>query len=157
MSERWSKFLVALEALVLLVPVTLLAAFSLVGAITYLRAVHLEPYEQAQAIVYLVPLAPLTAGWILIARFLASGRAGLESCRAYLWWLAGLGGVLVVAAIWVGSSFDEHKLEYEPTMWKWMLLYCRELAFGLPALVPLIHLAIERRVRTSSNYRLERP
>jgi general stress protein CsbA len=157
MSERWSKLLVAVEALVLFVPVTLLAALSILGAIAFVLAAHMEPYEQAQAIVYLIPVVPLIAGWMLIGRFLASGRAGLRSCGALLWWLAALGGAIVLAAICVGSSFDKHELEYEPTLGRWVLLYFRELAFGLPALVPLVHLAIERRRQMSSNYRLERP
>ena len=151
MSERWSKVLVAIEALVLAVPVTLLAALALLGAATYFLTANSEPYERAQSIVYLVPLPPLAAGWTLIARFLGSGRAGLRSARAYLWWLAVVGVALVISAAWVGYRLDTHDLEYEPTLWKWLLLYFRDLAFGLPAIVPLVHLAIERRVGMSSN------
>ena len=144
MSERLHKVVVTLEAVLLAGPVTylggLLGAMSLASLVSWPH----EPYEQAQVFVYLLPLLPLIAGWVLIVRFLTKGRPGLGTAGTYLWWLSGLGAAITLAAILIFSNVDLRRINDHPTMWLWIAKYFRELAFGLPAVVPLLHLLLLR-------------
>ena len=149
MTERLSRFLVVLEALFLAVPVTALATFAGIAGLVLLTDRPMPIYERAQTIVYLVPFVPLAAGWILMARFVVFGSAALRASSRALWLAAILGAALFVlaalcAAVWARSStfFKSDSVFY------WLLSYFRELAFGFPALVPLAHLALERRFRS---------
>jgi hypothetical protein len=157
MSERWSKCLLAVEAFVLAVPITCLAALAALGSVASLFSGNSEPYDRAQAIVYLLPIAPLASAWLLIWRFLLRGRVGLRSTTGPWWWIAAFGALLAAAAALVRLCFDTHSVESAPTFLGWILSYYRELALGVPAVVPLTHLVVERTPRMSSNYRLERP
>ena len=154
MTERGHKILVALEATLLALPVTYLG-----GSLGLLSAVSIfgdlsEPYDRAQALVYALPILPLICGWVLIARFLLRGYAGLLSVSPYVIWVAIAGVVLVVAALLVGVSFDVYELGYSPTYWLWVAKYFRELGFGMPAIIPLAHLLILRGMKLPSEVKV---
>lgn len=156
MSEFRSKIVLTLEALFLALPVTFLAAVAVVGALAFLGKPHPEPYEIAQLSNYLLPIPSLMAGWFLIYRFLSQGSVGLRSAGNLSWTLIAFGTIVATAALLTRATFDIHGFENSPTSLGWFLVYFRELAFGLPALIPSLHLAAERAFRTSSNQRLER-
>lgn len=149
MTERLSRFLVALEALLLAVPVTALATLAGIAGLLLLTDRPMPIYERAQTIVYLVPFVPLVAGWILMARFVVFGSAALRSSSKALWFAASLGAALFVLAALCAAAWTRSITFLKPdSVWYWLLSYFRELAFGLPALVPLAHLALERRFRS---------
>jgi len=157
MSDRWHKLAVALEALLLAAPVTYLGGiFGLMSLVMLVGGSPLEPYDQAQTFVYLLPLTPLLAGWVLIVHFLIKGRPGLSAASSYLWWLSGLGIVIILAAILV-TFVDLQELNDHPTMWLWVVKYFRELVFGLPAVVPLIHLMLLRKAPSNNALQVDVP
>src|SRR6185312_10105773 len=90
-------------------------------------------YEQAQALVYLVPLIPLAAGWILIARFVIFGSGALRSSAKGLWLTASLGAALFVLAVLCAATWTRTSKVMKPdSSWYWIASYLRELVFGLP-------------------------
>ena len=143
--------MLALEALLLALPVTILLIPFIVGSFAQLSNPHLETYEAAQIVAYLLPVPSLTAGWILIGRFLRTGASGLRIINPVTWWLVAVGALIPIGALIASSSFDPHKFEYDPTDLGWFLVYFRELALGLPAVIPLLHLLIERLWRAPAN------
>lgn len=157
MDSRASRTAVALEALLLALPVTALASFGFIAGISYLTQRHLEVYEKAQVIVYLLPMIPLLAGWALIGRFVISGPGSLRSSSNLLWSIAFLGAVIILAAMLAGYWTRQRGFGDPASLRSWVRSYLRELTLGLPAVVPLAHLTFERWVRMSSNPRLERP
>jgi hypothetical protein len=149
MTERLSRFLVAVEAVLLAVPVTALAAFAAIAGLVLLADRPIPLYEQAQTIVYLMPVVPLVAGWVLMARFVVFGSAALRSSSRVLWSAASLGAVLFFFAALCAAAWRRNINFLRPdSIWYWLLAYFRELTFGLPLLVPLVHLSLERRFRS---------
>jgi hypothetical protein len=157
MRERWHRVLVAIEAVLLAAPVTYVSASMTVLSIATLFEGNSEPYDRAQSLVYLLPVAPLACGWVLITRFVRRGIDGLQTTSSGVWLLAWLGVAMLLTAFFANATFDVHRLEGEPTMWLWILKYYRELVFGLPALAPLLHVWLVGRSRMPSNPSLERP
>lgn len=148
MSDHWHKSFVKIEALLFAGPVTFIAGTMGVIAIASLIVgrFELESSELAEIVVYLLPLPPLIAGWVLIARFIVQGRNGLNSSGSYLWWLAMFGVVIVFAAMSIPSNVDMKRVGGEITFGSWFRLYFRDLMLGLPAFVPLIHLLLLRTI-----------
>jgi len=151
MSERWSRLAVATEALLLAFPVTYLAVFALAADMLSLTAPAVPIYERAQAIVYALPIIPLAAGWILIARFVISGSPALRSSSNVLWVLSFSGAIIVLVSIFIGFWSRRRAFGDPASLWPWILSYFRELSVGMPAIIPLIHLTLERRFRVFSN------
>lgn len=129
MHENASRIVFALEAAFVMLPMT------------YLFAVHVVP-DRALAdpmlaarvsIAVALIAAALLCGWYLALEFAVRGRAGLRSASR-LWWIApgiaaaaGLGG-LPWAFLMGKNSLDVGVL----------------FVLGLPLLIPLAHLCLER-------------
>jgi hypothetical protein len=151
MSERFSRFAVAVEALLLALPVTVLAGWAFIAGLMLLVNQSVQTYERAQTIVYALPVVPLLAGWTLIGRFVLRGASALHSSSRLLWLQVLFGAITVLGAFFVGlwrqsiSDFGSGE-----SLWPWLRSYFRELMFGLPAIIPLTHLAIERYLRIPS-------
>jgi len=154
MTERTSRIAVAFEALLFALPVTLLGTLAFASVLFSLASRSDQIYERAQNIVYTLPVLPLLAGWTLVARFVIFGSDSLRSSSRLLWLLALSGVALVCAALLfrVRANFGDAR-----SLWAWVRSYLGELIFGAPAIVPLIHLIFERRLRMPSNQSLERP
>jgi len=158
MTEPWSRFAVAIEALLLALPVTYLAIAGFAATMLFLTDEQTLPiYERAQMIVYALPIIPLAAGWILIGRFVIAGSPTLRSSSDVLWLLSFLGAIIVFAALFVGYWLRRRDFGDAASLWPWVRSYFRELALGIPALIPLVHLTLERRFRMSSNNRWRGP
>ena len=153
MTERTSRIAVAFEALLFALPVTLLGTLAFASVLFSLASRSDQIYEKAQNIVYTLPVLPLLAGWTLVAR-LIFGSDSLRSSSRLLWLLALSDVALVCAALLfrVRANFGDAR-----SLWAWVRSYLGELIFGAPAIVPLIHLIFERRLRMPSNQSLERP
>jgi len=157
MTERWSRFAVAIEALLLAFPVTYLAIAAFAAGMLFLTEQTPPMYERAQTIVYALPIIPLAAGWILIGRFVIAGSPALRSSSNVLWLLSFLGVIIALAALFVGHWSRRGDFGDAASLWPWVRSYFRELALGIPAMIPLIHLTLERRFRMSSNNRWRGP
>ena len=142
MSERVSKLILGIEALLLAVPVTFL----------FLIWFPDELYRSAEyggfvnRISAALAGSTLVAGWWLMAIFWHRGSTGLRETYAVAWVVAGCGSVatlLVGAVLWLLPQ-KEFRQQFGV------------LAFGLPLLIPFLHLLIERMRREDANKPLQR-
>ena len=157
MSERWSRLAVAVEALLFALPVTYLGIFAFAAGVLSLTEQTVPTHERAQAIVYALPIIPLAAGWTLIGRFVITGSPALRCSGDVLWLFSFLGAMIVLAGVFVGFWSRGRAFGDPASLWPWVLSYFRELSVGIPAIIPLIHLTLERRFRMSSNNRWREP
>jgi hypothetical protein len=143
MPQRISKFMIAIEALFLLVPLSAVAFWVCAGRLMErpLGWWTLDP-------LVLVPAISLPCGWILVFRFLVHGSAALRFTSSLIWIGAIFGGAAVIAA--VAIKFGATALEAV------LPEYFGLLVVGSPALVPLTHIVLERIFRESANNRFER-
>ena len=98
MSEGLSKFTIAIEALLLLVPLSAITFWMWVGRLLgrSLGWWTLDP-------LVLVPTISLTCGWILVFRFFVYGSAALRSTSGLIWVGAIFGGIAVIAAVVISA------------------------------------------------------
>lgn len=144
MNEALSRGLAALQALLILLPLTLLAGFYLVFMAAVVWDTHdLMPwYGYAAALLALAASGCLLCLWHAVLAFAVGGRAGLARVdrRAFAALVAGaciavLGAVCALPAPWLG-------LPEASTLYA-------VFAYGLPALLPALHVALERHRSTS--------
>jgi hypothetical protein len=141
-SETWSQITLGVEVAFLLAPVTMLAAF-------WLIAFSISPGGGTAALdglaaVVAVCCVFLAMAWWVVGRFLFQGRAGLARCGRWPLALVDL-AALVTAACLVLAGLQHCNL-IELAQWKDPV---RLTLFGVPVLVPYIHLVIERRLGRS--------
>lgn len=141
MNERTSKRLLLIEALVLLAPVSMITLlYSLMLIPIYQSGLGREPWEaQAAPAFTFLGLGLQLCGWRVIAAFLIDGREGLRRVpRLYihaiyigaaLVTLSGLVVLLMILGVGLPDTFGVLSANYP----------------ALPALVPFIHVAVERR------------
>lgn len=143
MIERISRIVLAVEAGLILVPLTLLAMY---GLFLLLLVGAFAVDSWFLVLLPLFALAALGCGWHLVLTFVRFGRVGLAALPLGLW-IAPIAiaviSLLALFAVLSGSHIAQNGgLAFE------MFLS------GSPALVPLVHLATERWMR--ANFSLER-
>jgi hypothetical protein len=140
MNETISRILLALEAIGLLLPLSLLYGL-LVVALLDDGVGRLGPGDADWLIGVLLAGAGLIALWRLIGTAVYSGIAALHSVhRAWMLFCMFIGvWVLIACLIQVGVAWLDADPLNQPGMRGLMLGL-----FGLPALVPLAHLAAEQ-------------
>jgi hypothetical protein len=143
MPDRISKFAIAIEALLLLVPLSALAFWMWTGRLLGrpLGWWMIDPP-------LLVATISLVCGWILVFRFFVHGSAALRATSSLIWAGAILGGAAVIAAAAINFGAIGLKAALPE--------YFGLLVVGSPALVPLTHVLLERMLRKSANNRFER-
>jgi hypothetical protein len=148
MSERWSKVLLSVEALLIAVPVTLLFVFYAPDEV--IRVTALSVNWGSSLVVLLVGGVSLLIGWWLMIRFVIGGGPALRSVIPFIWALLYVAACVAVLAcalvLFRGASPILTVLSKRFGV----------LALGAPLLVPLVHLVLERRVRLAANNALER-
>jgi hypothetical protein len=138
MTERGHKILLAAEALVLLVPLTLIAA--LLTALSYpAYPIPLHPLQLGFDLAMLFKLAAIVAAWRLTVLYLRRGREGVKSAHAAWPWLLAVGAAIGLA----GAAISvEHMMN--PTQARSYVGFA--LLAPAAALVPVyVHLLRERR------------
>lgn len=130
MSEKASRILLGIEAIVFCLPLTLLFAVYALPSVYYFS--QQQPLFADLAASALVLLALGTA-WFLMLTFVLRGRVALRTLSKYWWLLPVLAACLVVASLIRTASVTV----LEP---HWFNLF----GWGLPFLVPLAHLFVER-------------
>jgi hypothetical protein len=150
MSERTSRFILILEAIVIALPIS---GFALLAAIVLVPDVFLYPglsHVVALGILALISLFAIGSGWRLFIIFLRHGRDGLKS-QHFGWWVMILAGVLVLIASLLSNILPPSP---EYSRWWTFRLSFDGFVLGAPILIPLCHLAFERFLRKPSSLRL---
>ena|SRR6267378_2118807 len=142
MSAGLSRWLVILESLVLVAPVTAFALFITLALLVDL--VSGTPVSLFFLLLLFLALAALAAGWRLIVAFVRRGARGLSAVSKPWLVVATLGCALVIVATLsslLDFWFESHSVR------KTELGF---LAYGIPAAVPYVHLLLERFRRVGS-------
>jgi hypothetical protein len=140
MSELNSRVFLATEAIVICLPLTALLIVGVLPA----QIGHWVNYPEREAFVDLVSglltLSGLLCLWRLIAAFVVDGRTGLRGLSAY-WWVLPIASAAVAlqvaAASWAAPVIKQ----------SWLI----ELVWGMPLLIPLLHLGVERWLTARAN------
>ncbi|WP_440108548.1 hypothetical protein [Acidovorax sp. BL-A-41-H1] len=146
MKEPLSRVLAALEALAMLVPLTLLASFYL----AFIAALHWETYDLLPWHGYAAPMLALAALgcllclWKAVLAFFFQGRIGLAKVDRKFVIAICLGGFLVIFGIFCMLSVRWFEM---PDIFKVFGVH----AYGAPALVSAAHIVFERH-NSASNY-----
>ena len=148
MTQRLSKILLALEAIFLVIPVTVL--FSMIALEMLQTTLRFETAWQFGLLLLAIIATSLAAGWLLMFEFWRHGTAGLRASSSIVWALAICGALSTLVAVGflaTGNSLPWPAAE-NYSLWAF--------AWGLPLLVPLGHLLAERLLRSAANTSLER-
>jgi len=148
MTQRLSKVLLALEAIVVVAPITLL--FSTVALEMLLQSLQFETAWQLGLFSLVVIATSLAAGWWLMVTFWRHGSARLQTPFSIPWALVLVGALSTLVAVLVLASGDSS--QWPPVVRRSLWA----LAWGLPLLVPMGHLFAERLIRSAANKSLER-
>lgn len=130
---RISQLLLVIELVVLLVPISLLSVglggIMVYGAVIAVTSGTADWFASLLALAILASWAALIAVWMLGLIFLRWGRLGLVWAPRICWTGANIGLILVT-----GSTV---LLLFDMNVFLWL---------GAPAIIPLAHLLIERRL-----------
>ena len=140
MKESHSKLLVLLESVVFLAPVSLVTGwYATVLASLYQGGLANEPWSaQVVPAFAFAGLVLQGCAWWVVSVFVFRGRAGLASLHGVFVIAIHAGAALsVIGGLSLLMSFVDGESS--------LLANLAINAFGLPALVPFIHVALERR------------
>jgi hypothetical protein len=148
MSERASKTLLLIESVMFLVPVSMLTLFYASFLVSMYRDAGLakEPWlaHVAPAFTFL-GVALQLCGWRLIAAFLIDGRPGIRRVARFYIGAASFGAALVAVSGLVVLLLMVFELELPDSLGLLSVNYV-----ALPALIPFVHVMLERwRSRTA--------
>jgi len=132
MSKLFSRVYLATEAIVICFPLTVLFLVRVLPA-QIDHAVNFPEFAFMDLVSGLGTLAALVCLWRLMAAFLVRGRTGLRRLSTY-WWVLPVAGAALVVHIATGSWVA-------PVIKRSLV---NEFVWGVPLLVPLLHLCVER-------------
>jgi hypothetical protein len=141
MSERLAKKLLCIEALIFLMPVSVITLLYAVLLIPMYQDAGLakQPWQAHAAPVFtFLGLGLQLCGWRLIAAFVIDGRAGIRRVSSFYIHAVSLAAALVVISGLVALLL---LLELElPDSAAVLLVNCT----AIPALIPFLHVMVER-------------
>jgi hypothetical protein len=143
MPEPVSRVLVAVEALIILLPTTLLALYGMVFLLGAGVGNGVAQIDLAPLVLMVASLSGLAVGWLLTIRFIRGGNRALRASTRAQWSVAGIGAALALLAfivVLLDQSFPVPATLAEASG-------LGLLSFGAPALIPFTHIAIEAKVR----------
>jgi hypothetical protein len=142
MSEKISRIILTIEAILIVLPITGLAIFA-----TYALIVNLFPPSLPIiffVILALINLAAILSGWRLFIAFLRGGASNLQKHHS-IWWLMILAGLLIlIVSLLVVIILPSLGHTYKIRTASFILF---GFLYASPLLIPLIHLALEKFVR----------
>ena len=136
MSEQESRVLVATEAIMICAPLTVLLLVREIPSQILQLTVTPAPETLGIFVSGLFMLAALLCLWRMFVAFTVHGGAALRRVSLHAWAIAAL-----AAALSLRTAF--HFMPAAATQRSWL----NEFAWGLPFLVPLMHLWLERWLR----------
>ena len=154
MSEKTSRIILSIEAILIVLPITVLALLESWWAIIgpnpqwhppniYAKILMWKSYYPLSKILILICLASLTSGWQLFFAFLRGGSNSLKKMH-FGWWLLLLIGVLIFVGTLISISLPRTA---GPSPIEEIQFFLGTFIFASPLLIPLIHLALEKFVR----------
>jgi len=128
-----SRIILGIEALVIGIPLSLLFAYA--GLPVMFHDIFYSPTANAWALaaVGIIILITLCCAWVLILRFLLRGISGLRSLSICWWILPVVTGVVSLAValyVWLAKVVEPSAVNI--------------FGWGIPFLIPLVHLLLER-------------
>jgi len=114
MSEGVSKFAIAVEALVLLVPISILAFLM---CVINLESILIGKSPTPDLLIVL-PTVCLFCGWILVFRFFVYGSSALIYSPQWIWFGAICGGVATIAAFATTLGLNSLKNGTTRVLWR---------------------------------------
>jgi uncharacterized membrane protein HdeD (DUF308 family) len=146
MSEKTSRYILIIEAALIAFPLSSLAVW---GSISFIVEARNFRYviNTIMGILAIFGLLAIGSGWHLFIVYLRKGTKELKNQPAS-WWLVILIGVMILVASLI-SNLIPPSPEY--TRWWNFRANFDVVAFGLPMLIPLCHLAYERLFRKASS------
>jgi len=136
-----SRIILGIEALIICTPLSLLFAYSCWPVMFHDAFYSPTADALAMATVGVIILTTLCCAWVLIIRFLFRGICGLRSLSIYWWVLPAItGGVSLAVSLhtWLAEDIEPSAIN--------------TFGWGIPFLIPLVHLLLERwRRRLSDN------
>ena len=140
MSERASRIVLGIEALLVCLPLTFLFLMAVLPSSFYFLAHSSRENDYASAGASLIILGTLFCAWLLIFSFTFNGSKALRKVSIYWWALpiltAGF-AVVVTVNLWLASTIEPSAVN--------------NFAWGVPFLIPLLHLCAERWWKSSAN------
>ena len=140
MKNKISRTFLAIEAVVLCLPLTYLYIFKLIPAELYFLGDN--PFESPEItiLVSVITLAGLISGWRLIITFIFYGHDNLKELSILWWVVAGAVAVLSIASFtnsFVASEFNHSSFN--------------SLGWGVFFVIPFAHLLFEKYPANSTN------
>lgn len=146
MSEKTSRIILTIEAILIVLPITGMGVFSsasLIDSIFWRQSIH----NITLVILTLISTTAIVSGWRLFIAFFRGGASNLQN-QHIGWWLALLAGILVLIGS-LASNLLPASSEYSD-MW-WFRFDFDLFIYASPLLIPLSHLALEKFVRKSTD------
>jgi hypothetical protein len=144
MSVVLSRVLLALEGLVLSVPVTIW------GVVVFPVAIFDVSWSPTAIAIFVMSVAMLLfifSAYRVMLRFIIGGTGGLRRLNPVWWWLCLAGAMSTVAAAMI-VAFATSQLKQHNDLY--FMLLCA--AYGLPFLVPYVHVALEKFLRKAISH-----
>jgi hypothetical protein len=140
MSERISRIILGIEALIICFPLTFLFMAAVIPS--SFSSFKYLPIDEAYATAAtsLVIFGTLACAWRLIFSFLFPGRTALRNTSNYWWLLPFLSAGVALAVtvhLWSADVIEPSAIN--------------TFGWGVPFLIPLAHLCVERWWRSSAN------
>ena len=140
MSNKTSRTLLIVEAIIIALPVSLLATLVTGFYVNQARRLIGFDYVDAQAIFSLLSLAAICSGWRLFGAYFRGGADNLRRQHTAWWAVTGL-GVLILLAAWISRVIPPTPAY---SFWSSFQLSFEGFVYASPILIPLVHLAFER-------------
>lgn len=140
MTERASRIILGVEAMIIGLPLSLLFLVGGLPSAFYKFSLFPDAESLAFASVCLIILATLCSAWVLILGFAFRGSATLQRFSTYWWVLPFLVAGLSIAAtlrLWISDKIEPSAIN--------------TFGWGLPFLIPLMHLSLERWFRNGES------
>jgi hypothetical protein len=140
MSERTSRIILGIEALVICLPLTVLFLAAGLPSAFYFLSNFPDGDAYAAAVASIIILGTLFCAWLLIFAFVLRGGVALRRLSSYWWLLPFLSAAVALAVtvhLWLATAIEPSSIN--------------TFGWGIPFLVPLAHLCAERWGRRSAN------
>lgn len=139
MTELTSRIILGIEAVIIGLPLSLLFLAAGLPSAFYFAFNSPNAWSLTFAGTSLIILATLTCAWVLMLAFSIRGGGALRNLSIYWWFLPFLSGGLglsVTLYLWSAEVIEPSSIN--------------TFGWGVPFLIPLTHLCIERWLRSSA-------
>lgn len=160
MSEKTSQRILIGELIIIVLPLSLILFFYTFFFI-YSRISKFQwsfivdrnlsyLFDMILSLFALLACVSVAAGLVISQKFLRNGKAGLDTIGIIWWILAFLGAAIAISAKLVPllPSSPERSLMY------WFRIEFEVFEYGIPVLIPLIHLLVEKYLRKTNGVSL---